>query len=59
MVQPPAESTQQRRLRYLQRADDASKRAETAENPELRRAYVDLAQSWVDLIHEIDAGRQR
>jgi hypothetical protein len=59
MVQQPAETTQQRRVRYLKRADDATKRAETADNPELKKAYVDLAQSWVDLIREIDAGRER
>ena len=54
MVVGPAETKEQRRLRYLRRADEATKGAEAASGPELRKAFLHLAQSWIELVHEID-----
>ena len=54
MVESSRETPQQRRMRYLRRAEEAARRAAEAKSTELRNAYLMLSESWLALVQEID-----
>ena len=49
------EPLQEQRRRYLRRAEEAMASAAGAQSAELRSAYLKLSESWLALVHEIDA----
>ena len=59
MAETIREPLPEQRLRYLRRAEEAMAHAATAHSTELRSAYLKLSESWLALVHEIDAALQK
>jgi Ribonuclease G/E len=53
MPERPEHSIIERLPKFHEMAADAKRAASEASNPELRKAYEDLARSWEQLISEI------
>jgi hypothetical protein len=53
MPQRPEHPIAERIPKFREMAADAKRAASAASNPELRKAYEDLARSWDQLIAEI------
>jgi hypothetical protein len=53
MPERPEDSIAERLPKFREMAAEAKRAASSASNPELRKAYEDLARSWDQLIAEI------
>jgi len=47
----------QRRMRYLELAAEAIRVAAQSNMPEMRRAYISIAYSWMELARDIEPKR--
>jgi hypothetical protein len=56
MATGPEETPKQRRLRYIRLADDAKAKAAKTKDRETKNAYLALADAWLALATDVDAG---
>ena len=54
MAESSRDVLQERRMRYLRRAEEATRRAADAKHADLRKAYLMLSESWLALVQDID-----
>ena len=47
----------QRRMRYLELAADAIRAAAQSNMPEMRKAYLSIAYSWMELARDVEPKR--
>jgi hypothetical protein len=47
----------QRRMRYLELAAEAIRSAAQSNTPEMRKAYLSIAYSWMELARDIELRR--
>jgi hypothetical protein len=47
----------QRRMRYLELAADAIRAAAQSNTPEMRKAYLSIAYSWMEMAREAETKR--
>jgi len=59
MPETPEPPIAERLPQFRQMAAEAKNAALAASNPELRKAYENLARSWDQLIDEIDGKKKR
>ena len=59
MAETNREPLSEQRRRYLRRAEEAMAHASSAHSADLRNAYLKLSESWLALVHEIDAALER
>ena len=47
----------QRRMRYLELATEAIRAASQSNTPDMRKAYLSIAHSWMELVRETEPKR--
>ena len=47
----------QRRIRYLELAAEAIRAAAQSHTPEMRKAYISIAYSWMELARDVEPKR--